>query len=356
MSLTRTLALLVAAGLAAGYVESLTRADPAPRLRDLRRQHNELRGRLVAGVARDPIAAHVLADSGQIVIAVRAELIEELTARVARQYLQHVTLDLTALDAHAEGKLRRHTLIGRKKVGDWAVAVVINKLIGQLRAGQPRLSFASNVLDVELPLEVQPASGQIGLHFSWDSASLVNLVCKDFEVNLDVDGRVLRQQHVLRGQIELAANDDALSATPVVHERSFPLKIELTPGSWDKVEATLRAQDSLGRCGMFLDPGKVLQGLRDLVAEGITVRLPRSIFRPVRLPAQFEQTVKVNDSVVQLSLAGERLHSSESMLWSSTQVSVASAASQTVPPVTATERPLGEPSRGIGIARAVTIP
>ena len=38
--------------------------------------------------------------------------------------------------------------------------------------------------------------------------------------------------------------------------------------------------------------------------------------------------MKVNDSVVQLSLAGERFHSSETMLWSSTQVSVASAGSE----------------------------
>jgi len=331
VSLTRTLALLVAAGLAAGYVESLTRADPAPRLRDLRRQHNELRGRLVAGVARDPIAAHVLADSGQIVIAVRAELIEELTARVARQYLQQVTLDLTALEAHAGGKLRKDTLLGHKKVGEWAVAVTIHTLVGQLRGGQPRLSFASNVLDVELPVEVQPASGRIGLRFSWDSTSVVNLVCKDFEVDLDVDGRTLRQEHVLRGRIELAADDDALTATPVVHDRSFPLKIDLTPLSWGKVEAVLRSQNSPGRCGTFLHPESVLQDLRALVAEGIEVRLPRSILRPVRLPASFEQKVTIHGTVVQLSLSGERLRSTESMLWSSTRVSVASAPSPAGP-------------------------
>ncbi len=325
MSLARTLALLVAAGLAAGYVESLTRGDSAARVLELRRLHDELHGRLEAGVGRDPIAARAFADPGQIAIAVRAGLIEDLTARVARQYLQQVTVDLTGVEAHAEGDLRKDTLIGRKRVGEWAVAVVIKELVGRLSAGQPRLTFASNVLEVELPLEVQPASGQIGLHFSWDSAAVLNLVCKDFEVDLDVDGRALRQQHVLRGQIELAADDDALTATPVIHERSFPFKIELTPDSWGKVETALRSQDSLGRCGMFLDPENVLRSLRERVAEGIEIRLPRSLFQPVRLPARFERTVKVDDSVVHLSLAGERLRSSESMLWSSTKVSVALA-------------------------------
>jgi hypothetical protein len=324
-----SLALLLAAGLGAGYLESVTRADSAPRVRELQRLHDDLHRRLEAGVRRDPIAVRVFADTGQIILAVRASLIEDLTARVARQYLQQVTIDLTEFEAHADGTIRRHTFIGRRKVGDWAVAIVIRKLVGQIRTGPPRLSFASNVLAVELPLELQPASGEVGLHFTWDSASLLNLVCKDFEVNLAVEGRVLRQRHVLRGQVELAADDDALTATPVVDERSFPLKLDLTPASWAKVEAALTSQSSLGRCGAILHPQSVMQSLRELVAHGIDVHLPRSILRPVRLPARLDQTVKVNDSVVQLSLTGERFHSSETMFWSSTRVSVASAGSKT---------------------------
>ena len=322
MSLARTLALLVAVGAGAGYVESVTHAAPASRLRELQRLHDELHARLEAGVGCDPIAVRALADPGRIVIAVRAGVIEDLTARVAHQYLQQVTLDLTTLKAQADGDVRKDTLIGRKSVGRWAVAVVIHDLVGRLRAGRPRLDFAQNVLDVELPVEVEPASGRIGLHFSWDSASVVNLVCKDFEVTLDLEGRIPRQSHVLRGRIELAADDRALTATPLVHGPPIPLRIDLTPGSWSKVEATLRSQDTLGRCGMFLDPEEVLGRLHEIVAKGIKIHLPPSIFRPVRLPARFEETVKVNDRVVHLSLAGERLRSSESMLWSSTQISV----------------------------------
>jgi hypothetical protein len=324
---------------------------------ELLRLHDELHGRLAAGVGRDPIVTRALADPGEIIIAVRAELVEGLTARVARQYLQQVTVDVGAVEANADGELRKDTPIGHRKVGEWTVAIVIKRLVGQLRAGQPRLTFARNVLDVELPLEVQPASGRIGLHFSWKSASVVNLLCKDFAVDLDLDGRAVRQQQVLRGQLELAADDDVLTATPVVQERFFPLKVDLTPDSWGKVEATLRSQDSLGRCGVLLNPQSVLQSLHQLVAEGIPIKLPRSIFRPVRLPAHFEQTVKVNDSVLQLSLAGERLRSSESLLWSSTRVRVASARpeatpsrSEATPSTSRIERHLLEPSRGSGRA------
>ena len=311
-----------------------------------------MQARLERSVASDPIAVRALDDPGQILIAVKAGLIEDLTARIAGQYLRDVNLDLQGLEAHAGGKLRKRTFIGRKKVGEWAVAVVINKLVGRLRAGRPRLAFARNVLDVELPLEVQPASGQISLHFSWASASVVNLVCKDFEVDLEVDGRALRQEHVLRGRIELAVDDDALTATPVLHERAFPLKIELTPASWGKVEAVLHSQDTPGRCGVLLNPVDVLQRLHELVAKGIEVRLPQSILRPVRLPARFEQTVKVNDRLVQLSLAGERMRSSDSMLWSSTRVVVASAAHEATSQVSRVEPPLPKPSLESVVARA----
>jgi hypothetical protein len=117
----------------------------------------------------------------------------------------------------------------------------------------------------------------------------------------------------------------------VLHERSFPLKLGLSPDSWGKAEAALVSQNSLGRCGMVLHPEKAMRGLRELVAEGIEVRLPRSILRPVRLPARLEQTVTVNDSIVRLSLTGGRFHSRKTMPWSSTRVSVASAPSRATP-------------------------
>lgn len=317
------LVLLAVAGLAGGYIESCTRARSGARVHALRLRHGALHERLQRGLGRDPVATRALADRGQIVIAVRTVLIEELTARVAQQYLEHVRLDLAALAAHAAGTLRKHTPIGPRKIGDWNVSIVIHRLVAHLRAGQPRLTFASNVLDVDLPIEVQPATGRLSLRFSWDSASVVNLVCKDFVVDLVLDGEALRQVHVLRGQVQLAASANTLTATPVIHERVLRLKLALPPAGWSDVEQALRFQDSLGRCGLFLDPDQVLTRLHVLVAAGIEVRLPRSPCRPVHLPARFEPTVQVNDRMVRLSLAGERLHASAALLWSSTQVSVA---------------------------------
>ena len=353
MTRIRKLAWLVAAGVCAGYLDSATRADSAPRLQALQREHDELHARLERAVSRDPIAAHVFADPGQLIVAVRAGFVEDLTARVVRQYLRQITLDLGAVEAHADGRVRKDTPIGNKRIGDWDVAVTIHELVGHLRGGEPRLTFARNVLEVELPLEIQPAAGRIGLHFSWDSKSVVNLVCKDFVVDLDLEGRAPRQKHLLRGRVELTANDSEIKAQPVVPDRSFLLKLDLTPESWAKVEAALEAQDSVGRCGMFMDPQLVMRDLRELVTErGLRIKLPRRLIRPVALPARFERTVKVNDSVVQLSLERERLSASESMLWSSTRVGVAPAQAPARRPLARLERHLRARARDAAVLDA----
>jgi hypothetical protein len=262
--------------------------------------------------------ARALADSGEIIIAVRAQLVEDLTTRVAAQYLQQVTLDLTSLEAQAQVDAPQAHVIGRRKIGEWAIAIVIHKLVGQIRAGPPRLSFAS-----KRARRRDAAGGAADIRpdrpaLLWDSASMVSLVCKDFEVDMVVDGRVLRQRHLLRGQVELAADDDALTATPVLHERSFPLKLELAADSWSKVEAALASQDSLGRCGMFLDPENACEAAR------AGRRRDRGPAAALDLRAGTSAGAAGADRegqhrVVQLSLAGERFHSSKNMLWSSTR-------------------------------------
>ncbi len=62
--------------------------------------------------------ASAYAARGQVVLAIRAGLIEELAANVARRYLDRVTLDLTGVSAHRSGELRKRTFLGRVKLGD----------------------------------------------------------------------------------------------------------------------------------------------------------------------------------------------------------------------------------------------
>ncbi|HEY6548588.1 MAG TPA: hypothetical protein VI589_11810 [Vicinamibacteria bacterium] len=306
----------------------------APTLAELRATHERLHGRFQELVGRDAIATRAFADPGQIVVAMRAKWVEELMARVARQYLHRVTLDLTAVEAQATGKIEAGTFLGQMKVGDWRVEIKIQALRGLLSAGQPSLLFGERgLLKVALPARVRPSLGKVSIRFFWDSAGLANVLCRDFELTRDLEGRVLAQAHELAGAVQFSSEEGAIVAVPLFPDRRVPLRIDLSAASWAAVESALRSQDSLGRCGVLLKPEDVLEKLRALADRGIGVTLPETIFRTVRLPARVEKSVEVGDRTVGLAVAAGQLRSSSALLWSSASVRLEAA------PAAASETP-----------------
>lgn len=321
------LVLLAAALLALGTAPHSTppRASASPSLPQLRAERETLRARLEAAVERDPLATRVLGGNTDVVLAIRTDFVESLLAEVAHQYFDDVVLDLAAVAVDADGAIGTKTAFGRLELGEWQLAASIERLRGRLRAGHPRLRFHENQVDVDVPVQVLPASGRIAIDFAWDSKGLANVVCRDFAVRQVLDGRVLAQQHRLRVVIRLASGDGGLSATPVLSERGVPLRVDLTPESWASVTQALEAQDSPGRCGMFLKPERVLGELRALAARGIQVRLPDELVRSVRLPAQLAQQVRLGARDVELSLHRPALQVDAELVWSSARISATGA-------------------------------
>jgi hypothetical protein len=316
---------VVLALLAVALAHCATRepqADPA-RVALLENVNGHLHERLEKEAAADPLVAAAVAHRGQIVLAMRSGLIEELAGTVARSYLDRVTVDLGEVEGHSSGEMRKKTLFGRIKVGEWNVSVDLGDLTGHLRAGAPRVSLRGpDLVDVELPVDVQETEGDASLHFSWDSSGLANVVCKDFELSREIRGRVLAQRHVVSGALRLHNTGESITATPVFPDRRVLLKMDLTSRSWGVVEAALRSQDTTGKCGTLMDPDKGLVHLRALAARGIRVRLPDSIFRAVTFPARLHQEVKVNERPVGLRLKAESLRVQAATLWTSVSVQV----------------------------------
>jgi hypothetical protein len=314
------LALLVVA--LAGCATREPQPDPT-RVALLENVNGHLHERLEKAAAADPLVAAAVAGPGQIVLAMRSGLIEELAGTVARSYLDRVTVDLGDVEGHGSGEMSRKTFLGRLKVGEWNVSVGLGDLTGHLRAGTPRVSLRGpDLVDVELPVDVQETEGNASLHFSWDSSGLANLVCKDFELVREIRGRVLAQRHVVSGALRLHNTGDGVTATPVFPDRRILLKLDLTSRSWGVVEAALRSQDTAGKCGTLMDPAKGLVHLRALATKGIPVRLPDSIFRSVTFPARLHEEVKVNERPVGLRLTAESLRVKAATLWTSVSVQV----------------------------------
>jgi hypothetical protein len=289
----------------------------------LKEAYDHLHERLEKAAATEPLVAAAFADRGQVVLAIRSGLIEELAGNVARRYLDRVTVDLSGVEGHKSGQLRKKTLLGRIKIGEWSVSLDLGDLMGHLRAGSPRVGLRGpDLIDVELPVDVQETEGEGTLRFGWDSAGLANVACKDFEMTREIRGRVLAQRHLVSGALRLHNSGESLTATPVFPDRRIRLKLDLTARSWGVVEAALRSQDTSGKCGTLMNPDKGLEHLKELAARGITVRLPRSVFRTVRLPTRLQNSVKVNRRTVGLRLAAESLRIETATLWASISVQV----------------------------------
>jgi hypothetical protein len=316
-------------------------AAPSPVLPQLRAEQAALRERLTAAVHRDPVASRVLAARADVVLAIRTDFVEALLAEVAHQYFDDVVLDLRAVRADADGEVRAKTPFGRAKLGEWRVATTVERLRGRMQAGHPRLRLAQDRIEVDVPVTVKPAPGRIALAFEWDSSGLANVVCRDFEVERVLEGRVLRQEHRLGVVIRLASGDGFLSATPELADRRVKLQVDLTPESWATVARELAGQDRLARCGVLLKPERVLAELQALAGRGIEVRLPEELLRSVRLPAQFAQEVRLGTRSVELLLRRPSLRVDGELLFSSARISAKGEPPAGAKPAASRARPPG---------------
>jgi hypothetical protein len=308
-------------------------SDPALITR-LEVAQDRLRARLEAAASKEPLVASVLAEKAPVTVGIRAGLIEELAGHVARRYLDRVTIDAGGMQAHGDGDVHKGTIFGRVKVGGWRVNIDVGGMVGDLRAGSPVVSLRQpDLVDVVLPVDVAESEGDATLDFWWDSSGLANMVCKDFRLTRKVRGRVLAQRHSLNGALRIVNTGESLDATPQFPERKVRLGIDLTPKSWQVVEAALRSQEEPGTCKALMNPDLGLKRLKELAAEGVKVRLPDAMFRTVSLPARVRKSVSIGGRTVSLSVQAHSLHVDRKTLWSSATVEVQSLLGSSAAPV-----------------------
>jgi len=286
----------------------------------LRRERDALHERLEKALAEDPVVRRVFTEGSSITLALRTQFVTDLVAEVAHQYLDDVVVDLSSLHASADGEVRPKTFLGRIKVGEWRVDADVENLRGSLRAGHPRLGFEPGAIRVALPVNVRQSPGRVALRFSWDASGLANAVCDDFQVERELQGLVLAQRHQLAGTVRVTAADGLLRVTPVFENRTVDLRVDLAAGSWATLDLELRAQDSLGRCGLLLDPAAVMGSLRELAARGIRVKLPEEAFRSFDLPARLSHDVTLGERKIGVFVRRATFDVGSDLLWSGAEV------------------------------------
>ncbi len=303
------------------------------------RQHRRaaLHDSLEAVIAHDPIIEHALADEGNVNIAVESQFLIRLMRRVLDTYFDRVDLSLHPRSrVHHDGELRVGTPLGKVTVGAWTVDLTVQSIAGTLRTGAPRLSVTRpDYIDVAVPVHLEKGRGTGALTFAWDSRSLTSVLCRDFTVTDQLTGRILPSDYVVHGGFHVRARGTQLVLVPDFPRERYLLKVDLVPESWDRVNAALAAQTPTERCGTLLRPAVVMERLQEIGQRGFRVALPRSIFRPIVLPAAVSETVEVEDRKMKLVVTPQQLHVGPGFFWYSARA----AAHRDEPP--AHPRPTG---------------
>jgi hypothetical protein len=184
---------------------------------------------------------------------------------------------------------------------------------------------------------LREAHGSAGVHFKWDAGSLAGAVCHDFEVRKRFQARVLPDEYAMAGALRISSAAGVLVGQPLFPATRFRLRVDLEPESWAEVRRELEEQDQVGRCGMALDPDEMVAKLQELLHKGFDVKLPRSLFRTVELPARFSGDVSVEDRRVELEVRTNDVRVTPRAFWYSAAVRsrprTGAAASRTRPGV-----------------------
>src|SRR5262249_35996798 len=160
----------------------------------------------------------------------------------------------------------------------------------------------TNEVELRLPMEAQEARGRVVLRFSWDSAAVANLVCRDFEVARELEGKTPRQEHTIGGVFRLSAAGDSLRVQRVLPDDTVRVKVALADRSWAAVREALAEQDRFLKCGLLMDPDRMVERLKARAAEGFPVKLPAVMFREFRFPGVFERTAQIEGHAVAVGL------------------------------------------------------
>jgi hypothetical protein len=292
----------------------------------LRQEHERLHLKLQERLQHDALVSTVQKTPRDVTLAVDAALADRILDEVARRYFDRVALELREFTVRKQGELEKETLFGHTHVGDWAVTARLRGVEGVLRAGHPHARYGPRGrVTLDLPVFIDRGRGQALLDFRWNSRGLANLFCKDFEIHRTLSGRVVPEEYRVRGLFETESEANTLVARPRF-DRTYRIRVDPTDTSWMAVREELEKQDTLGRCGIGLDPAKVENDLRALAARGFQVVLPSRIFRTVQIPFAVSESVQVGHQRVDIALAGVDLNFGPKRLWFSGAVRVGSEA------------------------------
>jgi hypothetical protein len=271
------------------------RAQPPARpaavdLAVLEEERDALRARLAALREKDERLRE--APAADVVIGMPVAFAGGLVRHVTAGYLDQVEISLRDISLHKEAEVEtRAGLLGRVRPGRYTLDVKLHEVRALLRPGEPALAVKGQGVTLDLPVTLAEGQGRATVEFAWDSRGLGKLLCEDFKVSQAVVGRVVPARYRARGSFAFALEDDALVAVPRFPDLRVNVHVEPSEATWQGLDRAI--EERSWRCEAALRKVKVARLVQGVLAKGFDVTVPRSVFRPVRLPAGVQQSLSL---------------------------------------------------------------
>lgn len=293
-----------------GCVRAPAPSAPPVDVAALEQRRDELRQQLARALAQDQrLAAAPRAD---VLIGVPDAFTAALARELTRGFLSQVEIRLRDLRIRKQDEVNVKALF-TLRAGSYDVDLRIHEVTALLRPGEPQLRFEGKRIGLRLPVQLTEGRGRATVDFAWDSQGVGKAVCEDFQVQQAVSAGVAPRTYELRGALALEVEGGALVARPEFPELALRVNVEPSAETWQAVERVIR--ERTWKCEKALGAVDVPKLLRGMLAKGFDVRLPRKLFRPVRLPAGFEQSLAIEGKTYALAAKPVDLTLGSGMLW-----------------------------------------
>jgi hypothetical protein len=316
-------ALLSLAALAPGCSRKASQAELhawGAEIQRLEAEQDSLRARAADLVAAD---ARIRAlPKGEVVVAVPTAFLRQVIRRLFEDVVDHITLRLSGIKAHAEKKVKKIVTIGEFKVD-----VDITEVVGKIRPKQPTIGFGGDSISLSLPIAIKEGYGKAVVHFVWNGKNVADLTCGDLDITQKVSGNVVPADYLVTGRIELGLEGRRVLSTPRFPETRLRIRVKPSKESWDAINAIL--DEKRGVCGWVLDKVNVPNLLENLTeTKGFNVRIPIDKIKPVVLPAGIQDSVTVGQRTLAIAARTKTIRIDPDAIWYSANVKVEGVASE----------------------------